>query len=244
MVQVNGVHLPPHSAFVPQSLFEVQEFALQVEPVHLAPRVVVPQSEAWPHDVGGVHLAPVHSLSGHCASAPHAEVLHLALLQSLLTVQAASPAQVAVEHLEPVHNLLAGQALSPAQVAAVLHLAPLQSLLTGHALSPAQADAAEHFALLHSLLAVHAASPAQVAEVLHLALLQIPLTGQIVSLAQLSVLHLAPLHLPTPQAVSFAQVLVEQVAPVQMPLAVPQFESRLQAPATHFPAVQTPVVPH
>jgi hypothetical protein len=46
------------------------------------------------------------------------------------------------------------------------------------------------------------------------------------------------------QIESVAQLFVAQVAPEQMPALVPQFVSRLHAPAEQWPAVHVPVVPH
>ena len=61
LVHTNGWHLPPQVP-LPQSALVVQAFWLQTEPVHLPP---VPHSDAVPHDAGVVHLAPVHTASGH-----------------------------------------------------------------------------------------------------------------------------------------------------------------------------------
>jgi hypothetical protein len=122
---VGAWHDPPQRLPAPQSALEAQALALHIVLLHLAP-ATVPQSVLTEQVAGGVHLTPEHAPVGQSVSTLHFDVLHLALLQSALTVQEASPAQLWVVHLAPVHSPLDGHAASPAQVAGVLHLALLQ----------------------------------------------------------------------------------------------------------------------
>ena len=71
-------HVPPQVLPEPQSAFVAHALALHFEPVQVPP---VPQSEADPHDEGGVQWALLQSPSGQPLSLLQMAVLHLAPLQ-------------------------------------------------------------------------------------------------------------------------------------------------------------------
>jgi hypothetical protein len=240
-------HVRPHTpGLAPLHVWAPPQFSPDAQP-HVPPvQMPLAQSVFWVQ-VAAWHVPPQRLPAPQSAAEAHALAVHLAPLQVPPVPQSAFEPQAAGGvHLAP-EQVPVGQSESPLHVD-VLHLAPLHTLpVTVHDASPAQLCVL-HFMFLHAPLTMHDELPLhEIAE--HVAPVQEPLIHAVSAPHDGAAPQVAPLHLRlTVQAASELHpvVGVVQVAPVQMPALVPQFVSRLHAPAVHkwVVVLHVPPVPH